>query len=221
MRGASGICLVLALCLRLNAAETPIRVETQNLLVTVDAGACRWSAQVKGSAMQVNDAHFLPGDDPSGWTVTSSVNNNDSNKFGSFVTVTLRGIKPGQLDFEYQVSASKNNNDILVSLGRSNSTGKAVDVVDMDYFVSDDARLGGSTDRWISLGTASRNREYYDLAEVISFITPRMYEVNHVVRDMDTCNSLLLGHVTVTKGASRFEVASGWQGNASDRMKVR
>jgi len=221
MRGASGICLVLALCLRLNAAETPIRVETQNLLVTVDAGACRWSAQVKGSAMQVNDVHFLPGDDPSGWTVTSSVNNNDSNKFGSFVTVTLRGTKPGQLDFEYQVSASKNNNDILVSLGRSNSTGKAVDVVDMDYFVSDDARLGGSTDRWISLGTASRNREYYDLAEVISFITPRMYEVNHVVRDMDTGNSLLMGHVTVTKGASRFEVASGWQGNASDRMKVR
>ncbi len=186
MRGASGICLVLALCLRLNAAETPIRVETRNLALTVDAAACRWSAQVKGSGMRLNDVHFLPGDDPSGWSVTSSVNNNDSNKFGSFVTVTLRGTKPGQLDFEYQVSASRNNNDILVSLGRSNSTTKAVDVVDMDYFVSDDARLGGSTDRWISLGTASRNREYYDLAEVISFITPRMYEVNHVVRDMDT-----------------------------------
>ena len=219
MRTTAGICVFMLFPLM--GAETPIRVETQNLLVTVDAGACRWSAQVKGSAMQVNDVHFLPGDDPSGWTVTSSVNNNDSNKFGSFVTVTLRGTKPGQLDFEYQVSASKNNNDILVSLGRSNSTGKAVDVVDMDYFVSDDARLGGSTDRWISLGTASRNREYYDLAEVISFITPRMYEVNHVVRDMDAGNSLLMGHVTVTKGASRFEVASGWQGNASGRMKVR
>src|ERR1039458_2232669 len=38
---------------------------------------------------------------------------------------------------------------------------------------------------------------------------------------MDTGNALLMGHVTVSKGASRFEVASGWQGNASDRMKVR
>jgi len=92
----------------------------------------------------------------------------------------------------------------------------------MDYFVSDDARLGGTNERWTSLGNQVRNREYYDLAEVIGFITPQMYEVNHVVRDIDTGNSLLMGHVTVSKGASRFEVASsGWQAKASDRMKVR
>ena len=120
---------------------------------------------------------FLPGDDPSGWKVLSSVNQNDTNDLGWFVTVTLRGTKPGQLDFEYQLSASKTNNDILVSLGRSNNTGKAVDVVDIDYFVSDHARLGGSTERWTSLGAMSRNRDYYELAPVISFITPQMYEV--------------------------------------------
>ena len=202
-------------------AETPIGVDTQNLLVSVDPAACRWSAEVKGTPMRLNDVHFLPGDDPSGWTVVSTVNRNDTNSLGSFVTVTLRGTKPGQLDFEYQISVSKTNNDILVSLGRSNNTGKAVDVVDMDYFVSDDARLGGSTERWTSLGAMSQNREYYDLAPVISFITPKMYEVNGVINDMDTGNSLLMGHVSNWKGASRFEVASGWQGKTSDRMKVR
>jgi hypothetical protein len=30
-----------------------------------------------------------------------------------------------------------------------------------------------------------------------------------------------MGHVTTQKGASRFEVASGWQGTAPDRMRVR
>jgi len=60
--------LVLALCLRLNAAETPLRVETQNLLVTVDARRVPLVRTGQGSAMQVNDVHFLPGDDPSGWT---------------------------------------------------------------------------------------------------------------------------------------------------------
>jgi hypothetical protein len=45
--------------------------------------------------------------------------------------------------------------------------------------------------------------------------------VNHVVRDSDTGNSLLMGHVTTLKGASRFEVASGWQGQTPDRMQVR
>jgi hypothetical protein len=199
----------------------PIKIDTANLLVSVDAAACRWSAEVKGTPMRLNDVYFLPGDDPAGWKVTSSVDNADSNKFGSFVTVTLRGQKPGQLDFEYQISVAKNGNDILVALGRSNHTGKTVDVGDLDYFVSNDARLGGSTERWTSLGTMSQNREYYDLAPVVSFIVPKMYQVNHAIQDMDTGNSLLMGHVTITKGASRFEVAAGWQGKTNDRMKVR
>ena len=202
-------------------AATPIKIDTKSLLVTVDTAACRWSAEVKGTPMRLNNVHFLPGDDPSGWTVTSSVNNNDSKNLGSFSTVTMRGRKPGQLDFEYQISADKTGNDILVSLGRTNKTGKAVDIGDMDYFVSDDARLGGTADKWIALGTHSRNRDLYELAAVINLITPKMYAVNHVVRDSDTGSSLLIGHVTTLKGASRFEVASGWLGKVPDRMQVR
>src|ERR1017187_1739990 len=202
-------------------AASPIKIDTKSLLVTVDAAACRWSAEVKGTPMRLNNVHFLPGDDPSGWTVTSSVNNNDSNNLGSFSTVTMRGRKPGQLDFEYQISADKTGNDILVSLGRTNKTGKAVDIGDMDYFVSDDARLGGTADKWIALGTHSRNRDLYELAAVINLITPKMYAVNHVVRDSDTGSSLLIGHVTTLKGASRFEVASGWLGKVPDRMQLR
>jgi hypothetical protein len=201
-------------------AAAPIKIDTGNLLVTVDAAACRWSAEVKGTPMRLNDVYFLPGDDPSGWKVTSSVNHADSNPFGSFDTVTLHGTKSGHLDFDYQISVSKTNDDILVSLGRSNHTGKAVDLGDMDYFVSADARLGGSTDKWIALGTHSRNRDLYELDAVINLITPKMYAVNHVVRDSDTGNSLLLGHVTALKGASRFEVRSGWQGKTADRMQV-
>jgi hypothetical protein len=196
-------------------------VDARNLHVSVDVANCRWSAEVRGSAMRLSDAYFLPGDDPAGWKVTSSVNDADVDNFGSFTTVTLRGTKPGQLDFDYQISVSKTGNDILVSLGRSNRTGKAVDVMDMDYFVSNDVRLGGTTDRWTSLGTMSQNREYYELAPVISFVTPKMYQVNHVIKNMDTGNSLLMGHVTITKGASRFEVASGWQGKTAGSMRVR
>ena len=202
-------------------AAAPITVDTKNLLLQVDADNARWSAQVKGTPMQLNDVHFLPGDDASGWTITSAVNNNDASLYGSFVTVTLRGTKPGQLDFEYQVSAGKTNSDILVSLGRSNNTGKEVDIGDMDYFVSNDARLGGAVDKWITLGTCSRNRDYYDLWSVINLVTPKTYMVNHVVRDSESGNSLLMGHVTTMKGASRFDVASVWLGRGPDRMQVR
>jgi hypothetical protein len=202
-------------------AATPIKVDTRDLLVTVDAEACRWSAEVKGTPMRMNDIYFLPGDDPADWKVASSVNISDSNSLGTFVTVTLRGKKPGQLDFEYQISVSKTGNDILVSLGRTNNTGKTVNVGEMDYFVSADARLGGTTDKWISLGTHSRNRDLYDLLAVVNMITPKSYEVNQVVKDSESGNSLLLGHVTTLKGASRFDVTSGWTGSGPDRMQVR
>jgi len=211
---------MLSLCLSIGAAA-PIHVDTKTLAVTVDPTACRWSAAVKGTPMQINDVYFLPGDDASGWTVTSAVNQNETNNLGSFVTVTLRGKKTGQLDFEYQLSLSKTNNDIIVSLGRTNNTGKEVDIYDMDYFASGDARLGSTSDRWISLGTQSRNRDYYDLWAVINLNTPKTYAVNQVVQDSDTGNSLLMGHVTTTKGASRFDLATGWKGKTPDRMRVR
>jgi len=202
-------------------AATPIVIDTQKLRVTVDPAACRWSASVKNTPMQINNVYFLPGDDPAGWTVTSAVNNNEASKFGAFSTVTLRGKKAGQLDFEYQISASKTGSDILISLGRTNNSGKEVDINEMDYFVSGDARLGSTSDRWIALGTQSRNRDYYDLWSVINLNTPKTYAVNHVVQDSDTGNSVLLGHVTTTKGASRFDVANGWKGKTPDRMRVR
>ena len=154
-------------------------------------------------------------------TVTSSVNRNDSDSLGSFESVTLHGTKHGQLDFECRISASKSVNDILVSLGRTNHTGKPVDLQEMDYFVSSDARLGGTTDKWVSMGTHSRNRDYYELLPVETLITPKMYAVNHVINDPTTGNTLLMGHVTTQKGASRFEVSEGWQGKTVDRMQVR
>ena len=198
-----------------------IEVATEKLKLSVDPANCRWSAGLKGSDVQLNNVHFLPGDDPSGWAVTSTVDRNDRINLGSFETVTLRGTKHGHLDFEYRISASKTGNDILISLGRANHTGIAVDIQDMDYFVSTDARLGGTTDKWTSLGTHSRNRDYYELWPVECLISPRMYAVNHLVRDAETGNTLLMGHVTTLKGASRFEVGAGWQGNGPDRMKVR
>jgi hypothetical protein len=220
--GVVGLGILIALSqLPPARAAAPIKIDTKNLLVTVDAGACRWSAEVKGTPMRLNDVHFLPGNDPSGWKVTSSVNNDDTGNLGQFVTATLRGTKSGQLDFEYQISVSKAGNDILVSLGRTNKTGKTVDVDDMDYFVSADARLGGTNDKWVTLGTQSRNRDYYELWHVINLITPKTYAVNHVVQDSDTGNSLLMGHVTTLKGASRFDVRSGWNGKSNDRMQVR
>ena len=209
--GVAGWCALIALSQFLPAqAAAPIKIDTKNLLVSIDPTACRWSAEVKGSPMRLNDVHFLPGDDASGLEGDQFRQQRTTpSNLGSFVTVTLRGTKPGQLDFEYRISVGKNDNDILVSLGRSNNTGKPVDLADMDYFVSNDARLGGTSDNWISLGTMSRNRDYYDLNPVIHLNPPQMYEVNHVVRDMDTGNSLLMGHVTTLKGASRFEVGVG------------
>ena len=198
-----------------------IEVNTHALHLSIDAKTCRWSAQVKGTEMAINDAYFLPNDDPSGWKVTSSVNNSDTTSLGAFVTVTLHGTKPGQLDFDYEISASKTGNDILVSLGRTNNTGKAVDIENMDYFVSEDAEIGGTADKWIDLGTHSRNRDYYELLSVVNLITPKLYEVNHVVKNMETGNSLLMGHVTTMKGSSRFEITSGWTGKTLDRMQVR
>ncbi len=203
------------------AAQKALVADTKNLLVTVDPATCRWSAQVKGTPMQVNNVYFLPNDDYSGWVVTGSVNNDDNTNLGAFTTITLHGTKPGQLDFDYTVSVSKTTTDILVSIGRTNNTGHDVDINDMDYFISDDARLGGTSDKWISLGTQSQNRELYDLWPVINLITPRTYAVNQVVRDKETGNSLLMGHVTTQKGLSRFDLGSGWKGNEPAQMHIR
>lgn len=202
-------------------AAAMIEIDAKYLSLSVDPATCRWSVRRKNSPMRIEDIYFLPGNDPAGWTVTSTVNRADNNKFGAFTTVTLNGVKPGQLDFAYQISVSQTGDDILVGLGRINHTDRPVNVGDMDYFVSDNARIGGVTDRWISLGTHSRNRDYYELWPVQELVTPKAYAVNHLVRDADSGHCLLIGHVTTIKGASRFEVLQGWQDKTQDRMQVR
>ena len=220
--GAASALRVTAAIAENPATGDAIEIDTKNLKVVVDPSTCRWSAQVKGTPMWINDVYFLPNGDPTGWKVSSAVNKTDDNELGSFVTVTLHGTKTGELDFDYQISVSKADNDILIGLGRTNNTGKSVRIHSMDYFLSSDARLGNTTDKWISLGTHSQNREYYDdLWAVSNLISPKMYEVNHVIRDAVTGNSLLMGHLTTTKGASRFEVTTDWEGGALNRMQVR
>ena len=44
-------------------AAKPIEMETEKLNFSVDPVHCRWSAQLKGTQMQINDVYFLPGDD--------------------------------------------------------------------------------------------------------------------------------------------------------------
>lgn len=215
------LCLLLMQKAHSQTDHKPFVIDTRFIQVTVDVNNCRWSLKVKGTDMQMNNIYFLPGDDPLGWRVTGSVNNNCNTKLGSFITVTLKGTRQGQLDFDYHISVNKDNNDVIVSLGRTNSTGKNFDLQEMDCFVSPDARLGSTSDRWISLGTQSQNRELYQILPVINLVTPTLYIVNQVIEDSDNGNSLLIGHISAFKGASRFELSSGWQGKVSDRMRIR
>jgi len=181
-------------------------IDQQQLRMEVDVINCRWSAHLKGTKVAIHNAYFLPGNDPSGWEVISSINNDDKNGLGNFVTVTLRGKKPGELDFNYQVSVSKSGNDIIISLGRSNNTGHSVDVTDMDCFVSDNVSLEGTHDQWITFGAHSIFHDYYDLIPVNTLKEPGMYESSHLVRNQKTGNVVLMGHLTANKGHSRFEV---------------
>src|ERR1035437_6367017 len=111
MRNTTGVRAFLLPLFVIVGAAAPISVDTKSLLVSVDAATCRWSAEVKGPPMRLNHVHCLPADDATGRSVVTSVNQDDSNKSGSFVTVRLRGKNAGQLDFEYQISVSKTNND--------------------------------------------------------------------------------------------------------------
>jgi len=164
---------------------TPIKIETKKLNVSVHAHGCRWSVELKHSEIQRNNVYFLPNDDPSGWRVVGTVNHNDSADLGSFVTVTLHGTRPGFLDLEYKISIGTTGNNLLMILGRSNRTGKPVDMEDTNYFVLAGARLGGKTDRRTSLRKHSRKRNYCELWPVECLIVPKLYEVNHVVLQAD------------------------------------
>jgi len=194
------------------ASAEILTLEQERLLVQVDVQKARWSAQLRGTEVRLKNISFLPGNDAAGWSITHEVNDGDSNPLGTFVTVTLHGTKPGELDFDYHLSVSKTGNDILVQLGRTNRTGRSIDIRDMDYMVVNDARLGGANDRWLSFGVKSLFDEYHDLTLVEDFgdtpdTSKRMYEVCHLMRHVDTGNVILMGHLTVHKGHSRLEFA--------------
>ncbi len=209
------------------AAPETIALEGERIAVKVDVKNCRWSAELKGTDVKLNKVHFLGDDNPAGWTVTATVNRNDVNPLGAFETVTLHGVYAGRLDFDYHISASKRGNDIVVRLDRANHTDAAVEIRDMDGLVVDDARLGGTNDKWQSFGVRSSYSEYYDLTPVknfpmedwVEYLRPqKMYQVCHLVRNTDTGSDILMGHLTVNKGHSRFEVG---RKDASDSMWMR
>ena len=194
------------------AAVEVLTLEQQQLLVRIAVDEARWSARLKGTEVELNDVSFLPSSDVSNWEITHEVNSDDSNSLGSFVTVTLHGTKLGELDFDYRLSVSKTGHDIVVQLGRTNRTGRPVEIKDMDCMVVGDARLPGTIDRWLSFGVKSLFDEYHDLTPVSDFgDTPetagKAYEVCHLVRHVDTGDVILMGHLTVQKGHSVFEVA--------------
>ena len=204
------------------ASAEMVTVEQRRLLVRVDVQKARWSAQLKGTEVRLGDISFLP-DDGAGWSITHEVDNDESSPLGAFVTVTLRGTKPGELEFDYRLSVSKTGNDIVVQLGRANRTGETIKIDDMDYLVVNDAQLGGTIDRWLSFGVKSLFDEYHDLTLVKDFgdspeTSKRMYEVCHLVRHAETGNVILMGHLTVHKGHSRFEFAKT---TSSTSMKAR
>jgi len=210
-----------------NTVRVPLVVDQQNLRVTVDVENAHWSASLKGTDVALNGVHFLPEDAPEGWTITCTRSGVDMSKFGDFETVTLHGVKPGHLDFDYHLSVSNTGNEIIVSLDRANDAGKAIDIDDMDYMVVDDARLGGTHDKWISFGVRSIFSEYYDLTSVSDLPIlnqgdfgrrQKMYEVSHLVRNINTGHAILMGHMTVHKGHSRFEVA---RRNVAGSMRMR
>ncbi len=202
--------LVAFLSGRTPASAEMLTIDQQRLLVQVDVQNARWSARLKGTEVRLSGISFLPGDDATGWSITHEVSDDDSNSLGSFVTITLHGNKPGELDFDYHISVSKTGNDIVVQLDRANRTGGSIDVEDMDYMVVGDARLGGTNDQWLSFGIKSLFDEYHDLTLVSDFgdtpeTSKRMYEVAHLVRHDKTGDVILMGHLTVHKGHSRFE----------------
>ena len=164
---AIGGCVFLAACAVVtSAAPMTLTLDEQQIVVKVDTENCRWSAELKGTQLRLNNVHFLEGDNPLGWAVTAKVNRHDEGPLGSFETVTLHGTQKGRLDFDYHISASKTGNDIIVRLDRANHTGAPVEIDDMDYMVADDVRLGGIIDKWLTFGTKSVFNQYYGLTLV-------------------------------------------------------
>lgn len=198
-----------------------VQVDQQSLKVQVDPDRCAWSAELKGTEVSLGEVHFLT--DTAGWTITRQVKENDLPGFGGFTTVTLHGVKPGEMDFDYHISVSKTGSDIIVSLDRTNNTGGAVKLGNMDYLIAPRVRMEDGPEKWTSLGVKSLYYAYYDLGDVANFgpgpdSNARMYEIAQVVRHGDNGHTILMGHLTINKGQSRFEAI---RTGAPDSMEMR
>jgi hypothetical protein len=68
-----------------------ITLDEQNIVVKIDTPNGRWSAELKGNDVKIDDICFLEGDNPNGWKITATVNRNDTSTLGNFETVTLHG----------------------------------------------------------------------------------------------------------------------------------
>jgi hypothetical protein len=97
-----------------------IELDQQKLRVWADPSRCVWSAELKGTEVSLGEVHFVP--DVAGWTIAHRVKENDLPNLGGFSTITLHGVKTGEMDFDYHISASTARNDIIVSLDRANNT---------------------------------------------------------------------------------------------------
>ena len=193
-------------------------LEGERVRVDVDVAVCRWSAQLKGSQMTLRNVHFLPGDNTTGWFVKASTVHDEANPLGGFKALTLHGTKSGQLDFNYHIWVSKTGTDIIVSIDRANNTGGPVDVGNVDYIIVPEARLGGTNDQWMTFGVRSSYKLHYKLTDVNNIIDDQMYETCQLARNKRTGGTILMGHLTVKKGHSRFVFTKG---DSLESMKMR
>jgi len=193
-------------------------LEGKRVRVDVDVTGCRWSAQLKGSQMSLKKIYFLPHNNPAGWKVKAAPARDETNALGSFKTLTLHGTKSGQLDFDYHIWVSRTGSDIIVSLDRTNNTGGSVEVADMDYMVVPEARLGGTAGQWMTFGAGSSYKFLYKLTNVDDISGDQMYETCQLARNKQTGNTILMGHLTVKKGHSRFAFMKG---DSPESMKMR
>jgi hypothetical protein len=198
-----------------------VAMDQQKLRVQVYPARCSWSAELNDTEVSLGEVHFLS--DTAGWTITHQVRENDLPQLGGFTTVTLHGVKPGEMDFDYHISVSKTGNDIIVSLDRLNNTGGTVKLGDMDYVVAPKARLEDGPAKWVALGVKSLYYAYYSLGPVADFgpgpdSNRNIYEVAQLVRHSDNDHAILMGHLTVNKGQSRFETI---RTSAPDSMSLR
>lgn len=193
-------------------------LEGERVRVDVDVTGCRWSAWLKGTQMSLKSVHFLSSDNPAGWNVSASPSRDENSGLGSFTAVTLHGTKAGQLDFDYHIWVSKTGNDIIVRLDRTNNTGGPVEVVDMDYIVAREVRLGGTAEEWMTFGTPSSYKGRYRLTNVSQISEEQIYETCQLARNRKTGGTILMGHLTVRKGHSRFAFIKG---ERPEIMKMR